>query len=154
MTWPWPNIIVQWTGFHMIASFMPAGVTFIKRWGSTHWRLQTSARWSSYSPTKIWGYTGRGTTYRAMGKYDLALADNNKVIELLPDQDLSYAGRGETYRAMGKYDLALADFGKAVELFPASNSGYAKRGEIYRGMGKYDKALAEYDKIVQLYPRQ
>ena len=37
-----------------------------------------------------------------MGKHDFALADNNKVIELLPDQDRSYAGRGETYRAMGR----------------------------------------------------
>ena len=46
------------------------------------------------------GYTGRGDTYRAMGKYDAALAEYDKIVALLPYDAAGYSGRGDTYRAL------------------------------------------------------
>ena len=54
-----------------------------------------------------------------MGRYDEALADLNRAIELDPSRDWIIADRGETYRAMGRYDEALADFNRAIELDPS-----------------------------------
>ncbi|MBC7252278.1 MAG: tetratricopeptide repeat protein, partial [Anaerolineae bacterium] len=79
----------------------------------------------------------RGETYRLMEKYDEALADLNRAVELRPDLAWAIALRGETYRLMGKYDEALADFNRAIELQPDYARAIAHRGETYRQMGKY-----------------
>ena len=59
-----------------------------------------------------------------MGKYDLALADFGKAVELFPASNSGYAKRGEIYRAMGKYDKALAEYDKIVQLYPRQKWGY------------------------------
>jgi len=53
-----------------------------------------------------------------MGRYEEALADFNRAIELDPGDPEHIAGRGQTYQAMGRYDEAQADFSRAVELDP------------------------------------
>jgi tetratricopeptide (TPR) repeat protein len=60
--------------------------------------------------------TVRGWTYWAMERYDQALADLNRAIELNPENASALASRGETYRLMERYDEALADFNRAIEL--------------------------------------
>ena len=40
----------------------------------------------------------RGQTYRLMGRYDEALADLSRAIELDPGYAWAIAGRGQTYR--------------------------------------------------------
>ena len=56
----------------------------------------------------------RGEAYRRMGKYQEALADFDRAIELKPDDAWAIASRGETYRLMGRYEEALADFNRAI----------------------------------------
>ena len=56
---------------------------------------------------------------RLMGRYDEALADLNRAIELDPDDAGAFGRRGETYIALGNYDEALADLNRAIELDPA-----------------------------------
>ena len=55
-----------------------------------------------------------------MGRYDEALADFTRAIELDPEDAWTIASRGETYRLMGRYDEALADFTRAIELDPTT----------------------------------
>ncbi|MGB7795366.1 MAG: tetratricopeptide repeat protein [Pseudonocardiaceae bacterium] len=43
----------------------------------------------------------RGQTYRLMGRYDEALTDFNRALELQPEADWAVAERGETYRPDG-----------------------------------------------------
>jgi hypothetical protein len=45
-----------------------------------------------------------------MQRYEKALADLNRAIELDPADALDIASRGDTYRRMERYDEALADF--------------------------------------------
>jgi len=51
-----------------------------------------------------------------MGRFDDALADLGRAIELDRQSALAPAGRGETYRRMGRFNEALADFNPAIEL--------------------------------------
>jgi tetratricopeptide (TPR) repeat protein len=47
-----------------------------------------------------------------MKRYDEALTDYNRAIELGPGNSRAIASRGETYRLMKRYDEALADYSR------------------------------------------
>jgi tetratricopeptide (TPR) repeat protein len=51
-----------------------------------------------------------------MDKYDAALADLNKAIELDPKMPEAYMNRGILYILSKTNDLAIADFKKVLEL--------------------------------------
>lgn len=57
-----------------------------------------------------WTIALRGETYRRLGRYQEALADLNRAIDLDGKLAWAVAMRGETYRQMGNYEAALADF--------------------------------------------
>jgi tetratricopeptide (TPR) repeat protein len=78
-----------------------------------------------------------------MERYDDALADLNRAIELNPDQAWVIGIRGETYRLMERYDDALADLNRAIELNPSDDAYTAKRAEIHRLVGKGEDASPE-----------
>ena len=51
-------------------------------------------------------------------RYDEALADYDKSIELGPYRSFTYKRRAKAYFRMGEFDKALADIGRAGELLP------------------------------------
>ncbi|WP_044034478.1 tetratricopeptide repeat protein, partial [Microcystis aeruginosa] len=73
-------------------------------------------------------YNNRGNLYYNQQKYDLALSDYSKAIELNPNFAEAYNNRGVLYSYQQKYELALADFNKAIEINPNSADAYYNRG--------------------------
>ena len=67
-------------------------------------------------------YNNRGTVYRIISEYDLAIDDCNKAIELDPDYAEPYSNRGAAYREKGEKDHAIADYDRAIELKPDIDS--------------------------------
>jgi tetratricopeptide (TPR) repeat protein len=76
-------------------------------------RLHQSHR---VKPEYVYAYYGRGNCYYEREKYDLAIADYTKAIELDPKDDVAYFNRGDCYDKQGEYGKAEADFAKAEEL--------------------------------------
>ena len=60
-------------------------------------RWPTSTAPSNSTPDRAWAITSRGETYRLMERYDEALTDLNRAIELDPDHAWAIASRGHTY---------------------------------------------------------
>jgi tetratricopeptide (TPR) repeat protein len=94
----------------------------------------------------------RGTTDLHLGKYDLAIADYDRAIELRHDYAGAYNNRGIAYADKGEYDLAIADYDKAIELKPDCAEAYNNRGSAYDQKGEYDLAIADYGKAIELRP--
>jgi tetratricopeptide (TPR) repeat protein len=86
-----------------------------------------------------------------MERYDEALADFNRAIEL-DESAWKLASRGRAYQAMGRYDEALADFSRAIELDPGSALALCSRGNTYQAMGRYGEALADFDRAMEIHP--
>ncbi|MBO7237840.1 MAG: tetratricopeptide repeat protein, partial [Elusimicrobiaceae bacterium] len=61
-------------------------------------------------------YNRRGLVYEELAKWDEALADYNKTIELSPQWPIAYNNRGYVYLKQGKYAQAKADFETALKL--------------------------------------
>ena len=58
----------------------------------------------------------RANIYRELGRYDEAMKDVEKQIELVPEYNWAYYTRGQIYRDMGEVEKARADFTKACEM--------------------------------------
>ena len=84
------------------------------------------------------------------GKKKLVLADFNKLIKMLPDEDSCYISRGWFYHDRQKWKLALADFNKAIKLSPTLANGYVERGLLYHKLSSYNEALLDYQKVLDL----
>ena len=55
-----------------------------------------------------------------MGRYDEALADYSRAIELDPEHRLGHRQPRPDLPVMGRYDDALADLNRAIELDPGT----------------------------------
>lgn len=95
-------------------------------------------------------YVARGLIYADMQKWDLALADTNKAIQLNPQYSLAYNNRGKIYSSQKKWDLALADFNKAIQLDPQNVQAYMNRGGLYILQGKWGLGTADLDKMQEI----
>jgi len=68
------------------------------------------------NPNDILAYNNRGNSYLSMGKYDQAISDFNKAMEIKPRDALAYYLRGKAYYFKKEYDKSWGDINKAQEL--------------------------------------
>ena len=83
-------------------------------------------------------------------KYDLAVPEYTKVIELDSKDAANYLNRGLALFKLKNYDLAIADYDKAIELAPKESMVYFNRGDLHEKMGNLQKAIGDYKKAVEL----
>jgi tetratricopeptide (TPR) repeat protein len=95
----------------------------------------------------------RARGWRLMQRYNEALTDLSRAIELAPGHAWTIAGRGQTYQAIGRHESALADFTRAIELDPEYAWAFARRGEIRLAMQQHHDALADFDHALAINPR-
>lgn len=98
-------------------------------------------------------YYNRGNDYLNQEKYDEAISDYNKALELDPKHVYAYNNRGLAYQAQGKYDKAMSDYNKALELDPKHVRTYNNRGNAYLKQEKLAKAILDYNKALALDPK-
>jgi len=112
-------------------------------------------------------YYNRGKTYLDSGKYQQAIDEFTKVVELIPYYANAYFTRGLAYYKLDKHLKAIEDYTKAIELnldirrivednYPHSQYAdpYFARGLAY-GYGKsgHLKAIEDYTKAIELNPK-
>ncbi len=97
-------------------------------------------------------YHSLGFTHFGVNRYDLAVADFTKAIELDPNYLVAYYNRGVAYFDLGRYDVAIMDFTKAMELGLKGKGTYHIRGLAYVKQGQYDLAIADFDKALEVDP--
>jgi tetratricopeptide (TPR) repeat protein len=91
------------------------------------------------------GYWSRHLAYETLKKYDLALADLDKVLSLQP-QWIVYESRANVLRAQGRYSEALDDFNRAEAIDPDDwNGGFGRlfRADCHAHLGNEQAALED-----------
>ena len=138
-------------------------------------------------PNFVDAYYQRGLTYSGIGhsgihhyhklpaepwptdmedRYNRALADFNKVLELDPNSALAHAGLGNLfYKYYDSYEemqKAIAEYDKALEsenliIEKVGNKGlagvYYSRGRAYTYLGEWEKSESDYLKAIELDPK-
>jgi tetratricopeptide (TPR) repeat protein len=97
-------------------------------------------------------YLQRGSMYRRLGKYELALTDFSLSIKYDPKSAPAYTGRGNAYRGMRQFDRAVADHSEAIRLDPNNPEAYNNRGNAWRDKDDNQQAVADYNAAIRLDP--
>ena len=95
-------------------------------------------------------FINRGVTYENLEKYDLAIADLNKAMEL-NEQHRPYLLFHRATSAIGKKDYASAieDLNRVIELDPKTMA-FVRRGEALFAVNQFDAALTDFSKALEL----
>ena len=100
------------------------------------------------------GHYNRGVDYMQQEKYDLALAEFTKAIEINPRDAMAYLNRGVIYYEQGKPDLALSDFNQALNINPRLALAYNNRGVLYYYRLEREKAIRDLRQAAELFRQQ
>ncbi len=104
------------------------------------------------SPGKGRPYNNRGDALVDEKRFEEALLDFDKAIELLPKYAMAYYNRGNLYQKQKKYEQALADFNYAIRYRRDFDKAYNNRGTLYKETNRLDEALVDYDRAISLNP--
>jgi len=64
------------------------------------------------------------------GKFESAIENFNKSLELNKDFSVTYFFRGASYHSIGEYDEAMLDYTKAIALDPKMTDAYYNRAKV------------------------
>jgi len=97
-------------------------------------------------------YIERATTYLKKRKYDRAIADLTKVIEIEPNNPYAHCKRGMAYGNKKKFDLAITDFTEAIRIKQDDGSFYFERAGAYAFQENKDLVIADFEKFLKFAP--
>ncbi len=95
----------------------------------------------------------KGTKLKDERKYDLAIAEYTKAIELDPNHTSAYFNRGILYLYNAQPDRAIADYSKVIKINPKHALAHHNRGIAHDNKNKVELAIADYSKAIELNPQ-
>lgn len=97
-----------------------------------------------------WFYQYRAQVHKDAKRYQDALSDCMKAVQLTPKKDDHlFHLRAEVYRALNQGDLALVDIDQAIQLNPKGEY-YSFRAGQHLVAKAFDKAIADYTRAIDL----
>ncbi|MBN1951916.1 MAG: tetratricopeptide repeat protein [Bacteroidales bacterium] len=103
-------------------------------------------------PTVIEALNNRGNAYNHLGRYDLAIKDFSRGIELNPSYKFLYNNRAQTYHRIDSNYLAIQDLNKAIELDPYFLDAYLNKGSLQLIINQPEKAIETYSTAILIAP--
>lgn len=82
----------------------------------------------------------KGVELQNDDRYQEAIVEYTKAIELDDQLARAYTNRGNLYGQLGQFDRAIADFDQAIALDPGDALAYWNRGLARRALGEMEEA--------------
>jgi tetratricopeptide (TPR) repeat protein len=92
----------------------------------------------------------RGVTYIGLRRYDDAIADLERAIELRPDYAEAHANLGRTHLERENYDAALAELERAIELNHNLAEAWGNKAQALTGQGDVEGALEAFGTAIEV----
>ncbi|RHY32643.1 hypothetical protein DYB32_005788 [Aphanomyces invadans] len=108
------------------------------------------------SPNKLKAYIQRGDCYVNTGRFQPAIDDFSKVIQMTPANADIFAKRAKAFEKMHKFADAIADYSQAIDLSTSPTKVremYLARGRVFMSMNSLAQALDDFTVAVELDPR-
>jgi Flp pilus assembly protein TadD len=97
-------------------------------------------------------YSTRAVAFAALGRFEEALADHDRVIALQPASADAHNLRGDCLHVLQRRDEALASYQRAVELNPDHAAAHLGRADVLNEQGRHEAAAESYAAAVALNP--
>ena len=92
----------------------------------------------------------RARAYSGDKKFNQAVDDLNKVIELKPDVANAYIERGMVFTQVRRFDDAIGDLTRAIEIDPKNVKAYAMRAQARLQAEANDDALSDVNQALEI----
>jgi tetratricopeptide (TPR) repeat protein len=89
-------------------------------------------------------YRNRGIAFYHVGRFDLAIDDYSKAININPGYSYAYNDRGAALLQVKRYQEAFEDFDTSLHLVPNNMRSLAGRGAALEALGHKDEANESY----------
>lgn len=104
------------------------------------------------APKNQYHLFARANVYMRMEKYDNAIVDLNKIIEIDPNEEGAYANLSIIYRNKKEYNRAIENCQTALRI-KEDDDIYYQLGCIYMDMGDTEKARELFNKVISMAGR-
>jgi len=91
-----------------------------------------------------------GIVFSQQGKYDKAVENYRKAIQICPIYEAAYYNLGIALQVQGKNDEAIRNYRRALELKPDYAEAYYNLGTILQAEGRPDEAISCYNRALQI----
>ena len=89
---------------------------------------------------------------RLLGRYEEALADLTRSLELRPDDPDTLNNRGMALGNLERHEEALADYNRSLEMRPNFPDTLNNRATVLLRLCRHEEALADYNRALELQP--
>ena len=103
-------------------------------------------------PGDLTAHQGFAEALDSAEKYDEALEQADKIIELVPKLPVGYILRARFHHRKGDVKATLADLGEAIKIEPRSLRALMMRAQIYHERGDVQPARADVERALTLRP--
>jgi len=104
------------------------------------------------NPNCSTAHSGLGAFLLEGGKFDEAIAQYQKALEITPDYADAHADLGAAFAQKGQVDKAMALYRKALEINPNYAEAYYNLGNALVQKGQVDEAMVQYQKALEINP--
>jgi serine/threonine-protein kinase len=98
------------------------------------------------------GHICLGGVYNLTGKYDLAVQEFQRAVQIDANNEDGLRGEADTYVKLGNPTAAEAAYQKTVSLRPNYWGVYSWLGVFYYNESRYDDAVTQFRKVINLAP--
>lgn len=155
-TGEWVTLGERWTsqlfGPLEVQGHISKGYTHLQA-GKLEEAFDEAAQAIELAPTHAEAYALRAAIYESRYRFDLALDDYEKAIELGSQESWVFTGLGWTrYGTNGDLHQVIADFTKALELDPDNVRAYFGRGTAYEDLNDFQNAIEDFTLAIHVDP--
>ncbi len=94
----------------------------------------------------------KGLSYQNQGKYDEAIQEYKRVLDIWSDDIRMRQRLAECYRSKGMFDKAIAELKKVLEDSPACFGIRSDLAHAYMDKKMYEEAIVEFKKVIEDAP--
>ncbi len=101
---------------------------------------------------KLWN--AKGNAYSELNKFEKAITNFKKAIDINPEYADAYYNIGNTYYDLQEYNNAIKHFEKAIEINPKDDDVYYNTGNSYYHLKEYNNAIKYFEKAIEINPKK
>ncbi len=94
-------------------------------------------------------HTDLGAAYYQQGKWEIALDEFNRAVEIDPTYAQAYNGLGLVYAALNEDAKADASFKRAIQVQPGSSESHNNYGSFLCAHKRYDESITQFLEAVK-----
>ena len=117
-------------------------------------RLLELRKFSFYLECVVYGnpLRGRGVALGSLGRYDEAVRDFDRSLELDPGNAETLAAKGLAHTSLEQHEQAIEDYSRVLDLDPRATAVLYSRGIARMYVARFESAIEDFEAIIGIEP--